>query len=280
MNTSQARYDGLPLRRNLTLIYALSILIAGLMAAASIAGIVFKSIIYPTDALLQSFLPSDVAILFIGVPMLLGSMFLAGRGKLLGLLFWPGALFFVFYNYLVYVFAMPLNAAFLLHITLVMLSAYTLIGLVASIEGKVVQQRLASAVPERLAGGVLAGMGFLFFLRVVAVMIGALINQTAMTEVDFALHITDFLITPAWVICGVLLWRRSTFGFVTGLGLLFQASMLFVGLIILLILQPYLTAAPFALLDVVVTFVLGLICFVPLALFIRGVVSGRSSLPK
>ena len=81
------------------------------------------------------------------------------------------------------------------------------------------------------------------------------------------------MVAPALVIGGVLLWHRQAFGYVAGLGLLFQASMLFIGLIVVLILQPFLTAAEFALVDVVVVFVLGLICFVPFALFARGVVS-------
>ncbi len=277
MNTIQGRNDSLPIRRNLALIYAISLIIAIFMAAASIAGLLYQTIVYPTDELLQSFLPNDVANLLIGLPMLLGSMLLARRGKLIGLLFWPGALFFVLYNYIIYVFAMPLNAAFLLHLALVMLSVYSLIGLFASIDGKAVQQRLTNAVPERLAGGVLAGLGLLFFLLVIGTIINALIRQTPIAETELALHTADFLISPAWVVCGVLLWRRKAFGYVAGLGLLFQASMLFIGLIIVLLLQPLLTAAPFVLIDVVVIFTMGLICFIPLALFVRGVVSNRNS---
>ena len=85
------------------------------------------------------------------------------------------------------------------------------------------------------------------------------------------------MITLAWVIGGVLLWRHKEFGYVTGLGLLFQASMLFIGLIIFLLLQPFLTTAPFVLADVVVIFIMGLICFIPFALFVRGVASNRNS---
>jgi len=276
MNTNQEHNASLPIRRDLALTYAISFVIAILMAAASVAGLLYRTVIYPTDELLQSFLPNDVTNLFIGLPILLGSMWLTWRGKLIGLLFWPGALFFVLYNYTVYVFAMPLNVAFLLHLALVTLSVYTLIGLVASIDGKVVQQRLTGAVPERLAGGVLAGLGLLFFLRVIGVIVNALTSQTPMAGTELALHTSDFLITPAWVIGGVLLWRRKGFGYVTGLGLLFQASMLFIGLIIFLLLQPFLTTAPFVLADVVVIFTMGLICFIPSALFVRGVVSKRN----
>jgi hypothetical protein len=78
--------------------------------------------------------------------------------------------------------------------------------------------------------------------------------------------------TPAWVIGGALLWRRQPLGYVAGTGLLFQGSMLFVGLLTFLILQPLLTTAPFALADTIVVFCFGLICFVPFGLFVRGVV--------
>jgi hypothetical protein len=219
--------------------------------------------------------PTDVVNLLIGLPILLSSIGLARRDSLVGLLLWPGALFFILYNYLVYVLVVPLNVAFLLHLTLVMLSAYTLIGLLASIDGEAVQRRLAGVMPERLAGGILAGLGLLFFLRAIAVLVGALVSQTPMAETELAPNVADLLSAPALVVGGVLLWRREAFGYVTGLGLLFQASMLFIGLVIFLLVQPFLTAAPFALVDVVVVLILGLICFVPFGLTVRGVVSSR-----
>jgi hypothetical protein len=38
-------------------------------------------------------------------------------------------------------------------------------------------------------------------------------------------------------------------------------------------LQPLLTDAPFALVDVIVVLIMGLICFIPFGLFVRGIVS-------
>jgi len=276
MTSSHEDTAALPLRRDLTLVYAASVMVAVLMAAASIAGLLARSTIYPTDALLDSFLPNDVANLLIGLPILLVSMWLTRRGSLAGLLLWMGAVFFVLYGYLVYVLAMPLNALFVIYPALVLLSSYSLIGLVTSVDGRVIQQRLAAAVPERLAGGVLSGLGMLFFVQATVAMVGALLSEEPVVQTELALHIADCMISPVWVIGGVLLWRRKEFGYVAGLGLLFQASMLFVGLIIVLLLQPFLTATPFSLVDVVVVCVMGLICFIPLGLFLRGVISSRS----
>ena len=273
MNANYDPHINLPIKGKLTLIFAFSFLIAILMTVASVAGLRYRGLIYPTDELIRGFVPNDVVNLLIGLPILLGSMWLAWRGKLIGLLCWMGALFFVSYNYIAYVFAMPLNWAFLLHLVLVVLSVYTLIGLIANIDGNLVQQKLSGAVPEKFAGGVLAGLGLLFLLRVIGVLVNALSNGTFLAKPELAVNITDFLTIPAWVIGGILLWRRKALGYVTGLGLLFQGSMLFIALIVFLLLQPILTGAPFAIIDVIVTFVMGLICFIPFTLFVRGVVS-------
>jgi hypothetical protein len=128
----------LPVTQNLTLIYTLSLFIGVLISAASVAGFLFRTVFYPIDELVKAFVPNDVVNLFIGVPVLLGSMGLARRGRMIGLLFWPGALLFVLDNYLAYIFSMPFNATFLLSLLIVTLSAYTLIGLVVSIDASTI----------------------------------------------------------------------------------------------------------------------------------------------
>jgi len=272
MNTSN---NNAHIKGRLSFIYASSIVIAVLMTIASIAGLISRGTIYPTEELIQSFVPNDVVNLFIGLPILLSSMWLTRRGKLIGPLFWMGALFFVFYNYIGYVFAAPLTWTFILYLLLAVLSSYTFISLIASINGENVSQGLNGAVPEKFAGSVLVGLGLLFMLRVIGVLAGAIFSDTDLPRTELAVNIADFFISPAWIIGGIQLWRRQAFGYVTGLGLLFQGSMLFVALIIFLLLQPLLTSAPFAIVDVIVVFVMGLICFTPFGLFIRGVSSSE-----
>ena len=212
----------------------------------------------------------DVVNLTIGLPIILGSVFLTMGKKLIGLLLWPGALFFILYNYLIYVLAMPFNLAFLLDLTLVTLSLYTTIALVASIDGESIKTKLSGKVHEKISGSILAGMGILFLFQAGGVMIIALANQTSITGMELALHVSDFLYSPALVIGGILLLCRRNFGYVSGLGLLFQLSMLFIGLIMFLIVQAVLMITPFALVDVVFISIMGLIGFVPFALFVRG----------
>lgn len=263
----------LPVKHNIALGYIFSLVVAILMIAASLTGLLYPTVFYPTDELRQAFQPNDLINLVIGVPALLGTTWLTWRGKLIGLLCLPGALFFVLYNYLAYAFAMPPNWMFLLHLVLVLLSLYTLIGLAASLNGKEIQRRLMGAVPERAAGSILVGLGSLFLLRAIGAIIGGLVGGQPLAETELAVNISDFLITPAWIVGGVLLWRRRQPGYSSGLGLLFQASLLFLALILFLLVQPFFTGAPLATVDVIVVMVMGLSCFVPFALFARGVVS-------
>jgi hypothetical protein len=276
-STTEEQLAGLPVRHDLTLVYALSLVIALLMTVASTLGLLYPAHVYPSEELQRSFVANDVVNLSIGLPTLLGSMGLArfgrssGRGQLLGLLFWPGALFYVLYNSIVYALALPLNAGFLLALVLLTLSAYTTVGLVVTIDSGAVRQRLSGAVPERLASRTLVGLGTLFFALAFATLVDGLFSSTPAARPDLALHASDLIVTPAWIIGGTLLWRHEPLGYVLGAGLLFQASTLFIGLIVFLLLQPLLTGATFALVDTVVVSVLGLFCFVPFVLFLRGV---------
>jgi hypothetical protein len=165
---------------------------------------------------------------------------------------------------------------FVAYLVLVLLSVYVMFRLLSSMDTTVIQQKLLGAVPERFAGGVLVGLSSLFFLRAVGQVVNALTGQSALSEPELGVLVADLLIMPACVVGGVLLWRQQAFGYVTGVGLLFQASMLFIGLLVFFILQPLLTASPFPVDDFVVVFVMGLVCFVPFGLSVRGVLSSDS----
>lgn len=270
-NASTDLSHPLPLSRRPTLLALGSLLIAGLVTALAAAGLLAGDAVYRSQELRESFVTNDVVNLVIGVPILLIALWLARRGKLIGLLFWPGALFFLLYNAaIVYVYALPLGWAWLLYLILLALVLYALIGLMASIDGGAVQSRLQGRVPERLAGGVMIGLGVVFLLIVGGEVAGAIAGQTPIGRAQLAVYVADFTTIPAWIVGGVLLWRRQALGYVSGAGLLFGASMLFVGLLVYFLVQPALTGAPFAGSDFVAILAFGLVCFVPFALFLRG----------
>lgn len=268
----------LPISNNdLRRAHRLSAWIALLTALASISGILLPNRVYPTSDLREHFLANDVVTLFFGLPLLLGSMWLAcRRGRLVGLLLWPGALSFGIYNYLIYLLGMPFNGLIILFFVIVILSIHAFVGLLAAINCTVVKERLIGLVYERVSAGVMIGLGIL----IIPIAIGGIAKETfsdasEISRPDIALHVADLLISSIWIVCGSLLWQWRPLGYVVGLGILFQGSMLFVGLLVLFLLQPLLTGAAFASLDFFFVSVMGLICFVPFFRFLRGVIKSR-----
>jgi hypothetical protein len=264
-------------KRNLTIGFLCSLLIAVLMTVASILGLIHPQTTYPTEALRQAFFANDVVNLIIGLPTLLGALWLTWRGRLVGLLFWPGALMFVLYNSLAYVFSIPTSWSYLLYLILVVLSTYTMIGLMASIDVAAAGRLLSGAVPDRFSGAILILLGTFNFLRVFVVMATAIADPLSVPATDLSVLPSDLMLSPAWIIGGILLWQRKALGYASGLALLYQGCMLFIGLIAFLLLQPLLTEAPFVLSDIIVVLIMGLICFIPFALFARGIQRMTSS---
>jgi len=263
--------DRLPITHDLTLAYALSLIIALLMAGASVFGLLYRDIIYPTEELRRWFVTNDALNLVAGLPLLLGSMGLARRGNLIGLLCWPGALFYVLYVYLAYTLSVPFGVLFLPYLLLVTLSACTLIGLVASINGEAVRQRLTGSVPARVSGGILVGLAILIIARQTALIITALTSQAQVSAGELAIWIDDFVVAcPALLVVGVQLWRRRALGYVGGAGLFLAYGVLAIGLI-----PGMISASPIDVGGIIVVLVMAAVCLAPFAFFVRGAVSYR-----
>lgn len=252
------------------LTHRLSWITAGLAGAVSLAGLLWQSTFYPTEALRRAFVPNDVVTLALILPALLASQVLARRGRLLGQLLWPGALFALTYNFTIYALAMPGSGLFFPYLILVTLSLVALFLLLTGLGAPNLARRLRGAIQERLCGGVLAGLGLLFFARSVGALAGAFSAPFAITP-ELATTLADLVTTPVWAAAGVLLWRRHPYGYAAAPGLLFQSSLLFAGLLVYFLLQPALTGAAFPLADFIVILAMSLVCFVPLGRMVTGI---------
>jgi len=259
----------LPLKQDLKAVRTLSLITTFLMTAASLGGLLFSSIIYPTAELRETFLTNDLVNLLVGVPFLLVSIWLARRGSLTGLLSWPGALLYVTYNYLAYLFGIPFSWLTTVFLALVLLSAFSISVLIKCIDSQRVQAQLNGAVPVKTSGWVLLLFGAAFLFRSISMLAQTGTNQIPLSEIGVL--VADLIASILWIVGGFLLIRRKSLGYVSGLGLLLAASVLYIALILFLLLQPVLTGAPFALVDVLVVAVMGLVCFIPTWLFIRSV---------
>jgi hypothetical protein len=278
--------DTLPLKRDLTLAYRASGLIALLLVVVSAGGLAWGSTsLYGVDpnralgvsastagVLVPGFVAQDVFNLAIGLPILGGALWLARRGSLIGLLLWPGVLFYLAYTYVHYLVGAPFSALFLGYVAIVVLSAYTTIGLVASIDGDTVRQRLSGAVRPRVVGGLLVGLALLTVGQdgggAVAT---ALAGGAPIDPLARGVWIADLTLgVPAMLIVGGLLWRRVSLGYVAAAGLLLSFGLTSVVIAAMIALQHVLTGAPIDGATVMGLFIFSAVSWTPLLLFGRG----------
>ena len=271
VGSTASRQAGLPVKHDLRLAYTLSLLLALLMAAAAVAGLLFRPAIYPTEEVFLAFAPVDLFHLLVGLPILLISMWLARRGKLAGLLCWPGVLLYVMYSYVTNLVGVPFGPLFLPYLLLIVLSAYAVIALVASIDAEAVRLRLAGTAPAKATGIFLIVITSLFVLLAVSEIITAAANQSPVSRLQRALWIADLAtIAPAALAGGILLLRRKAPGYAGAPGLLLAYGLLFLGLLPVMVFQALYGGAAVDVAGLLMMLVLGLISVVLLALFLRG----------
>jgi hypothetical protein len=254
------------------ILYCLSCTVAVLIIVFSLAGLFFSSILYPTEAIRRTFYSNDFVNLLLCVPVLIASMWFTRRGSLAGLLLWPGVLLTVIYNYVAYAAAglpLLLTAGYAI---LIVIDAYVIIQLLTRLNAETIRTRLLCTVHERFTGGLLAVSGLLFFIRAVIQIATFLPGQSASPEAALPTLIADLIITPVWIVGGILLWLKKPAGYVCAPGLLFQASLLFISLLIYFILMPIAAAVPFPASDFAVIAVMSLFFLIPFGLIMRGLI--------
>lgn len=276
-----APFPGLPIKCDLEFAYRLSLAVAALMVAASAAGITLGLRgLYGTDPalalgvreaeaglLVPGLMGQDLFGLVVGVPLLLGSMWLARRGSPVGLLLWPGMLFYALYSYVLYLVGAPFGVLFLAYVPLVTLSAYATIAVVSAMDGEAVRRRLARAVPARIVGGILV-----VFALLTALAEGAPVDPAARH-----VWISDLALgAPATLVGGALLLLRRPLGYAAGAGLLLSYGLTPIGLAASIALRSLLTGSPLDVGTTVALLVFGAVSFAPLAFFFRGVEGARA----
>jgi len=258
---------------DLRLAYIASLLVAVGMAAVSLAALVDWDRVYPgiEAKMLPLFVGQDALNLVVGLPILLGAMVLARRGALIGLLLWPGALFYVAYDYGYYVLGAPYTVFFLPYIGLVTLSMYAAIAVVVGIDGAAVRERLSGVVPVRPVGGFLAVVALLFTALWTMLNLSAAAGSSPIDPVLRVVTIMDLSVQlPALLLGGILLWRRAPIGYVVTAGLLLQAAAYLVGLSAITLLQEALMGTPIDPIAVFPGFVIGAVSLTFVAFFVRG----------
>lgn len=260
-----------PVRRDLGFAYVASAVVAILMTVVSLAGILAWPAVYPAvePKMIPLWVGQDALNLLIALPLLAGSMWLTRRGALIGLLLWPGALFYVLYDYGFYALGAPFTLIFMAYLALITLSAYAMAALLLAIDHDTVARRVSS-VPRRLTAGSLMGVAALFTVLWTGLSMSVAASGAAVDPVVRAVVTMDLTVQlPALFVGGLLMWLRRPLGTVLAPGLLLQAAAYLLGLSAITVLTQILTATPFDPFAVVPWLVVGVLCLCLIAPFVR-----------
>ncbi len=160
---------------------------------------------------------NDVVTLFFGLPMLAVSTWLAFRGSLRGRLLLTGTVGFFLYTYLSMSMLTSFNALFLVYVAVFALSLYAFVLCMMSFDLKTLPEHFSARLPRRAIAGLLFIVGaFLGMAWLGRVMSPLLPSQTPALEntTTFVIQAMDLgLIVPAAILAGILLLRRSAWGY-------------------------------------------------------------------
>jgi hypothetical protein len=200
--------------------YTLSVIISVLSAAA--AAVWLFTDLYRDNLWVSSQLRgNDVITLFVAVPMLLAGMYFTRRGSLRGLLVWLGGLWYVFYNYMFYLFGAAFNEFFLVYTALFALSTLALIFMLARIDVKRIAQHFSRRTPARPISGYMlfwaVFLGGLWIVQSVGFIVTgqlpqSIIDAGGQTNIVFAIDLG--IMIPALILGAAWLWKRQPWGYV------------------------------------------------------------------
>jgi hypothetical protein len=258
--------------------------VAGLIALASVLGLALgaqglygdpATALGPTPStagiLVPGFLGHDLFNVIVALPILAISAWMAHRGKTVGVLLWPGALFYVLYTYATYLIGAPFSLLFVGYALLVALSGFTTISLLTVIDREAVCEQLQAQLPARLIGGLLVVLALLTLAQDASGAVStALSGETASNPLARAVWSVDLsLEVPAVLFGGLLLWRRHSLGYLAAAGLLLQYGLTPAALAFSLLVQGIATGSAVDWGSVGGVLIFALVCFAPLPLFTR-----------
>lgn len=203
----------------LTAAWALSTVVLGIMVLASGLGLMVEGL-YPEQTWAVAALRgNDLVTLVVVAPVLAAAMVRSRRRPTsASVLIWLGLLFYGTYNYAYYAFGTAFNDVFLLHVAAFSSSTAALVLLGASIDAEEAARGVAGGTRARVVAAftTFVGMALLGAWGAISVRFAATGDLPQNVMPPSAVHLVYALdmgvLAPAFLLAGVLLWRRSPWG--------------------------------------------------------------------
>jgi hypothetical protein len=200
-----------------------SAIVAMASVVASVGGLSMKDVYQDDTSWATAALRGgDLVTLVVAVPILALAMVLAGRGSARARLVWIGALAYTVYNFAFYVFGAAFNDLFLVHVVAFSGSILALILTMASLDASAIARAYRVRASVRAVAGFLMLVGVVFatlwsVFSISYAVTGRLSLGAAPLDGMHTVFAIDLsLMAPAMALAGVLLWRGTPWGYVTG----------------------------------------------------------------
>ena len=160
---------------------------------------------------------NDLITLVVGLPLLAVSAWMAFRGSLRGRLLLTGTLGFILYTYMSMATLTSFNALFVVYIALFTLSMYAFILSMMSFDLQDLPKHFSEKLPRGWIAGLMFVIGGFFALAWLGRIFAALQPGTVPELENTTTMVIQFmdlgLIAPAAVLGGILILRRSAWGY-------------------------------------------------------------------
>jgi hypothetical protein len=192
----------------------LAVLATVLAAVAATAGLAVNGLYVDSPNWVQQAQGTDLATLFLAVPVLASGLWMGSRGSSAGRLAVVAGLLYLVYNYAIFAFSVALNPLTLVHIAILGLSLWSL--LVAGRSAVEGADELTANLDRRAAGGLLIGVAVMFGLlwlgqlatvAATGVLPPDLVKADISSNPVYALDLAFFL--PLCAMAGTGLLRRN-----------------------------------------------------------------------
>lgn len=189
-----------------------------LMAAASLAGLLWDGLYRDAEWAKAAWFGNDLVTLLVAVPTLVVALVLFRRGSRRGELLWYAMIGYAVYNYAFYLFGARMNELFPLYVLLFVLPVIVLILALGRLDAEAIGNEFSPSTPVRWISAymVFTGVGLAVAWTVqwaqwVFAGIEPTIGEEAFTLIA-SLDLT--FVVPFFLIGAVLLWRRRPWGYV------------------------------------------------------------------
>ena len=160
---------------------------------------------------------NDMVTLTVGVPLLAISTWLAFRGSLRGRLLLTGTLGFFLYTYMSMSMLTAFNALFLVYAAIFGLSLYAFILCMMSFDLKTLPPHFSKNLPRSWIAGLLFAVGGFLALAWLGMIVPTTLRGSTpalQNTTSFVIQAMDLvLIVPLAILAGILLLRRSAWGY-------------------------------------------------------------------